>query len=79
MDALLTAVLVIILLYNLTAIAWEYMMHRQLTALERKQANMQIGNAQMSDRIAWLEECVFELNRKAVKSQTKEKIVRKKQ
>lgn len=79
MDALLTAVLVIVLLYNLTAIVWEYLIHRQLTAIERKQANMQIGNAQMSDRIAWLEECVVELNRKTTKPQTKEKIVRKKQ
>lgn len=79
MDSLLTIVLVFLFLYNIAAIAWEYLIHRQLTKLEEKQANMQVGFKQMSERLAWVEETVYEINRKNAVSPQKTKIVRKKQ
>jgi hypothetical protein len=78
MDAFMIAAICIVLLYNLATIAWEYLIHRQLTKLEEKNANMQIGFKQMSERVGYLEESVFELTRKVKQDQNKSKVVRKK-
>ena len=79
MDIYLTTVLCIVVLYNLALIAWEYLIHRHLTKLEEKQSNMQVGYKQMSERIGYLEETVFDLHRKVKTAQQKDKTVRKKQ